>query len=323
MDTDVERFRGALVGLAVGDAVGTTVEFKRPGTFPPVTDMVGGGPFNLPVGAWTDDTSMALCLAESLVIRKGFDSVDQLERYVRWHREGYLSSTGRFFDIGIATGKALHRFERTGEPFPGDVSPDAAGNAPLMRLAPVALAYAKHPEEAVSRAAESARTTHGAKAAVDACRYFCGLLIGALAGAQAQEPLHRGAFEPYPGAWARAPLHPEIAEVAAGSFLRKKPPEIKGETYVVRTLEAALWALATGENFEDGVLLAVNLGHDTDTTAAVYGQLAGALFGVEAIPERWRERLVMRDLIEGMADDLLALSQTITPAAAGQVEGGG
>src|SRR4051794_13885888 len=130
--------------------------------------MVGGGPFGLPRGAWTDDTSMALCLAESLVDRRGFDPIDQLQRYVRWYRHGHWSSTGRCFDIGNATRSALHRFERTGEPFPGDADTHAAGNGPLMKLAPVALAYAAHPRRAVRNAAESARTTHGAPEAADA-----------------------------------------------------------------------------------------------------------------------------------------------------------
>src|SRR4051794_31696004 len=174
-----DRFRGALLGLAIGDAVGTTVEFSPPGSFPPVTDMVGGGPFGLPAGAWTDDTSMALCLAESLVERGGFDPVDQLERYLRWYREGRWSSTGRCFDIGNATRAALERFERTREPFPGDAAPDAAGNGPLMKLAPVVLAYARQPEDAVRHAGESARTTHGAPVAAEACRSFARLLLEA------------------------------------------------------------------------------------------------------------------------------------------------
>src|SRR3954464_12704125 len=176
-----DRFRGALLGLAVGDAVGTTVEFSPPGTFAPVTDMVGGGPFDLPAGAWTDDTSMALCLAESLVER-GWDPVDQLERYLRWYREGHRSSTGRCFDIGNATRAALERFERTREPFPGDAAPQGAGNGPLMKLAPVVLAYARRAEDAVRYAAESARTTHGAPEAAAPCRAFARLLLEALAG---------------------------------------------------------------------------------------------------------------------------------------------
>ena len=315
MISELDRFRGALLGLAAGDAVGTTVEFKRPGTFEPVTDMAGGGPFSLPAGAWTDDTSMALCLAESMIERQGFDAVDQLERYVRWYREGYLSSTGRFFDIGNATRAALERFEQTREPFPGDANPGAGGNAPIRRIAPIPMAYAAHPREAVQRAAESARTTHGAREALDATRYLAGLIVGALHGAEKSQLLQDRPVEPYPGAWSASPLADPIAEVASGSFLHNEPPRITGETYVVRTLEAALWALAHTTDFENGVLRGVNLGDDADTTAAVYGQLAGALYGVDAIPDRWRQRLVMADDIERLADRLHELSHTIGPDA--------
>src|SRR3954454_4062449 len=257
---DRDRFRGALLGLAVGDAVGTTVEFRPPGSFTPVTDMTGGGAFGLPPGAWTDDTSMALCLAESLVACQGFDPVDQLRRYVRWYREGHLSSTGTCFDIGNATRAALERFERTGEPFPGDAAPDAAGNGPLMKLAPVALAFARDEAAAVARAGESSRTTHGAPQAVDAARCFAGLLVAALHGAGRHAVLSR----PAPDG-----LHPEVAAVAAGSFRTLAPPAIQGGGYVVQALEAALWALATTPSFETGVLAAVNLGDDADTTAAI------------------------------------------------------
>src|SRR5215218_10823652 len=168
----IGRYRGSLLGLAAGDALGTTLEFRRPGSFPPIDDIVGGGPFGLRPGEWTDDTSMALCLAESLIECRGFDPIDQLRRYVRWYREGHWSSTGRCFDIGNATRAALERFERTGEPFPGDAAPDAAGNGPLMKLAPVVLAFVDRPQDAVRFACESARTTHGAVEARDACRYF-------------------------------------------------------------------------------------------------------------------------------------------------------
>src|SRR3954468_6989798 len=123
-----------LVGLAVGDALGTTAEFTAKGSVRPIDDMVGGGPFGLEAGQWTDDTSMALCLAESLIERRGFDPVDQLERYVRWWREGHLSSTGACFDIGGTVRAALVRFVATGRADSGSTDPRSAGNGSIMRL---------------------------------------------------------------------------------------------------------------------------------------------------------------------------------------------
>ena len=294
-----QRFRGALLGLAAGDALGTTAEFMPRGTFEPITDIVGGGPFGLPAGAWTDDTSMALCLAESLVACRRFDPVDQLERYVRWYREGHLSSTGRCFDIGNATRAALHRFERTREPYPGDAAPTAAGNGPLMKLAPIPLAFALRAGEAIENAALSARTTHGDPRAADAARDLAARTVLALHGA------HKDVVLAHDGAGA---LHPEVAAVARGSFRTKTPPAISGSGFVVDALEAALWALHTTETFADGALAAVNLGDDADTTGAIYGQLAGALYGVDAIPTSWRAQLVLRDEIVALADELHELA---------------
>src|ERR1035437_5610419 len=126
-----QRYRGCFLGLAVGDAVGTTLEFKRPGSFKPIKDMTGGGPFGLKPGQWTDDTSMALCLAESLIEKKGFDPADQMRRYVRWWKEGHFSCTGRCFDIGNATRTALSRFVETGEALSGSTDPKSAGNGSI------------------------------------------------------------------------------------------------------------------------------------------------------------------------------------------------
>lgn len=304
----IDRYRGALLGLAAGDAVGTTLEFKRPGTFTPITDMIGGGPFNLKAGQWTDDTSMALCLAESLIECRDFDPVDQLSRYCRWYREGHLSSTGRCFDIGNTTRVALERFEETREPYPGPTDPRSAGNGSLMRLAPVPLFYARTPRDAIDRAAESSRTTHGAREAFDACRFFAGLIVGALQGRPKHELLSP-TFCPMPGLWDEIPLAPKIAAVAAGSFLQKEPPTIRGTGYVVDCLEAALWAYHRSTYFREGALLAVNLGDDADTTGAVYGQLAGAYYGAEGIPKEWRDKLAHRELIVALADKLFVLSQ--------------
>jgi ADP-ribosyl-[dinitrogen reductase] hydrolase len=170
------------------------LEFKTPGTFKPLSDMVGGGPFNLQPGQWTDDTSMALCLGESLVHCHGFDPKDQMERYCRWWQKGHLSCTGRCFDIGGTVSAALSKYTETGDPFSGSVDPRSAGNGSLMRLAPVPLAYRVNPERAIDYAGESSRTTHGAPAAVDACRYFAALILGALGGASKEELLGPGFY---------------------------------------------------------------------------------------------------------------------------------
>jgi len=303
----VERYRGALLGLAAGDALGATVEFKERGNFEPMTDIVGGGPHRLEAGQWTDDTSMALCLAESLIAKGGMDLADQLERYVRWWRDGYLSSIGECFDIGNATSAALSNFERTGDSHSGSTDPYTAGNGSIMRLAPVPLFFASHPTASIEKSAESSRTTHGATEAVDACRYLGALICGAVNGAS-KDALLSDHFSPAgDGYWQDVEsLAPKIAEIAAGSFKSKDRSQIKGDFYVVPSLEAALWAFYSSGSFEEGALLAVNLGDDADTTGAVYGQLAGAYYGESGIPERWREKLTFREMFEDYAGELLA-----------------
>lgn len=303
----LSRYQGALLGLAAGDALGTTLEFRPPGSFELIDDMIGGGPFDLAPGQWTDDTAMALCLAESLVECAGFDAADQMRRYLRWYREGHLSSTGACFDIGATVGAALRRFERDGNPFAGETHPRFGGNGSLMRMAPVPLAFAQDPARAIRLAGQMSRTTHAAPEPVDACRYYAGLLLGALRG-DTKEWLLAPSYSPVPGLWGREPLCPRIDQIAAGSFKSKSPPEIRGTGYVVDALEAALWAFAWTDDFETGALAAVNLGDDADTTGAIFGQLAGAHYGVDGIPERWRAVLALGDRILGLAAGLLSLA---------------
>lgn len=303
----LDRSLGAMVGLAVGDALGTTVEFKSPGSFTPLVNIVGGGPFNLEPGQWTDDTSMALCLAESLIECRGFDPGDQMTRYVLWWREGHLSSNGRCFDIGITVRTALSAFERSGNPFSGSTDEYSAGNGCIMRLAPIPIAYASDPQRAIHLAGESAKATHGAPACVDACRYMAGLIVGALHGASKAELLG-DSFAPQGTNWVNESLHEHIAKVAAGSFKRKEPPAIRGTGFVVDSLEAALWAFYKSDNFRDGAVLAVNLGDDADTTGAVYGQIAGAYYGFSGIPEEWSEKIALRETVLGYAQKLCELS---------------
>lgn len=291
-----DQFRGALLGLACGDAVGTTLEFKQPGSFEPLSDMVGGGPFHLKPGQWTDDTSLALCLSESLVQMSKFDAADQMERYYRWYDQGYLSSTGTCFDIGSTTQRALHNYKSSKNPYSGLTSKGSGGNGSLMRLAPVPLFYSNDTVQAVQMSGESSKTTHALPVCVDACRYYGSLIVSALNGATKEELLSD----------VNAPkdLVEPIAAIARGSFKHKSPPEIKGSGYVVSSLEAALWAFSTTNDFRTGCLTAANLGDDADTTAAIYGQLAGSFYGSEAIPQSWRDKLHMRDYIIELADAL-------------------
>ncbi len=303
--TTQDRFRGCLLGLAAGDALGTTLEFRAPGTFRPIEDMTGGGPFRLRPGQWTDDTSMALCLAASLIETGGFDPEDQMRRYVRWRDEGYMSATGTCFDIGNTVSDALRRFDATSDPYAGSTDRWSAGNGSLMRLAPVPMLYVANAEEALARCADSSRTTHGAEEAVDACRYFGGLLVGALNGADKATLLSDG-YSPVEGLWQRGEPAGGVAAVAYGSFKARQPPEIKGSGYVVESLEAALWAFHNSGDFREGALKAANLGDDADTTAAIYGQIAGAHYGASGIPAGWLAKLTMANDITRMADDLHA-----------------
>ncbi|MBX0331399.1 ADP-ribosylglycohydrolase family protein [Oscillochloris sp. ZM17-4] len=296
-----DRHRGALLGLAAGDALGTTLEFTGPlNPFTPqVTSIVGGGPFGLPAGGWTDDTSMALCLGQSLVAVGGFDAKDQIDRYVRWWQRGENSVTGSCFDIGNATSAALQRYTRTGDPFAGDPSPSAAGNGSLMRLAPVAMAAASE-DEAVAWAGLQSRVTHAAPEAVDACRFYARLIWRALVGADRAALLD-------PSLADGLDLAPAVDAVAHGSYQRAMPPAIKGTGYVVQAMEAALWAFHQSSSFEAGAILAVNLGQDADTTGAIYGQLAGAHYGEQGIPDTWRDTVLWREQIVALADDLAEL----------------
>ena len=295
--TAEDRAVGALLGLAAGDAVGTTLEFKAPGTFEPIIDMVGGGPFRLPAGAWTDDTSMALCLAESLVDTGDMDLTDQLRRYVAWHRDGHLSSTGRCFDIGHTTRSQLARFERTGEPIDPAPHDDAAANGSLMRLASVPIRWHADIGAAADRSAESSRTTHAAARPVDACRVLGAMTAALVAGTPPDEVLD-------PAFWQWGPLHPEIEAIARGSWRTKEPPAIRGTGYCVDALEAAIWAVAGADDFRSAVLRAANLGDDADTTAAIAGQLAGARWGASGIPSGWRSKLVLGSRITELARQL-------------------
>jgi ADP-ribosyl-[dinitrogen reductase] hydrolase len=294
----INRARGCLLGLAIGDAIGTTVEFKNRGSFPLVTDMVGGGPFKLKAGQWTDDTSMALCLGASL-LENGFDLRDQITRYVRWYREGYMSSTGICFDIGMATREALNNFEKNGMPEAGSTDPRQAGNGCIMRLAPVPIMYLDNPAAALSFCVEQSLTTHGTRECLEACGVLGGILLRSLHGGMSKvDVLLNLSNDGYRG------LSPRLKKIAEGQYFEYEHQKIKGSGYIVESLEAALWCFYTTDNFKSAVLAAANLGDDADTTAAITGQIAGAYYGESDIPKRWRDNIYMSKEIGIMAEQL-------------------
>ena len=289
------RARGCLLGLAVGDALGTTLEFSRRDANPLQTEMTGGGPFGLRPGEWTDDTAMALALGESFLARGGLDPHAAMGRFISWWREGAYSCTGTCFDIGNTTARALERYERTGDPFAGSTAEDTAGNGSLMRLAPAALFALDDADEAARLARDQSRLTHGAPQAVEACAFLVALLRQAILGADKTAVLT-------PRIWEG---HAAVRAVAGGGWQGKNRAAIRASGYVVHTLEAALWAVGETESFEDALILAVNLGEDADTVGAVTGQLAGALYGFGGIPERWLQPLAWSERITRLTDALM------------------
>jgi ADP-ribosyl-[dinitrogen reductase] hydrolase len=295
----IDRARGALVGLAVGDAMGAPVEFRAMGSFAPVTTYRSGGAHGLNAGEWTDDTSMALALADSLR-KKGWDLNDQVERYIAWWQEGQYSVNGRCFDIGSTCSTALGNYIEQGKinapSWEGD-----SGNGCIMRIAPVAIRYAHlYPVDCKKLAQlgeESSSTTHGSDMCRSASSYMTVLLAALINGATKEQVLDPD--------WYKLPLHPSVDQVVRGSYKLKSENTVVGSGFVVHSLEAALWAFHKADSFSQAVLYAVNLGNDADTTGAVAGQLAGAHWGEQAIPVQWRNGLARYDMINEQLDGLM------------------
>lgn len=295
----VDRKSGALLGLAVGDAIGTTLEFSERDSHPYLADMVGGGPFDLLPGQWTDDTAMAVALSESLINSAGFDPHDCATRFLNWYHWGYASCTGTCFDIGITTRTALASFETTGDPFAGSTDRYSAGNGSIMRLAPVAIAWADDPEKAEDVAGQQSRLTHGAAEAIHACRALARLLVTAF------QVGCKGALFQRASLWRGIETVQDIME---GSWRDKTREDIKSSGYVIHTLEAACWSVWHTDTFEEAVLTAANLADDADTVAAVTGQIAGALYGRQAIPAQWLKTLAWAEKLERLTRDLSDLN---------------
>lgn len=308
--TRAARYHGLVFGLAVGDALGMPLEQRRAADVPPQLDLAPGGPYDLPAGAWTDDTALALLLAESLLEREAHDARDQVQRYARWQREGYGSSTGRCIGIHPTTARSLAQAQWSGQPNAGPHDPTKAEKDPLVRAAIAAAWAAADPERAIALAAEVARPTHQAPVVLDACRYYGALVVGALQGV-AGEALAAPNFSPVPGLWQRKPLRPEVAALAAGSWRAGSPTGAGG---ALEGLALVLWALQQGPTWRDAVLAAVSLGDEAPTNGALVGALAGVLYGVAAIPPHWRTGVAQTDRLASTAERLAAAADRLPGA---------
>jgi ADP-ribosylglycohydrolase/protein-tyrosine phosphatase len=301
------RFQGALLGLATGDAVAAATQFGRPGRFTPVGDMLGGGPFELPRGGWSDDTAMTLCLAESLLECQGFDARDQVARYRRWQQQGHLSATGQCVGITAGTARAIALAQWRRQPFSGAHDPQAQDPEALSRVAAVALYFFSHGAVvAGEQAAEAARTTSQAPAVLQASRALAAALHAALCGRPKAAVL--ASLEPVSG---NAQDAPRVAEAPAGKHAATVAASSAGAVATIpghsapAALAAAADVFAHTRNFRQAVLAAANLGGNSDVVAAVCGALAGAHYGADSIPSAWRSGLLQSSLLEGFADRLL------------------
>ena len=288
-----DRAVGALVGLAVGDAVGAAIEFTSKPRLALLDDMMSGGPHRLQRGQWTDDTAMALALADSLLHDPGLDAADLMRRFADWHEQGTYSCTGECFDIGNATRAALDRFRRSGNPLAGSADEQASGNGALMRLSPVAIRHWQDRDELRRVAELQTRTTHGSVATMEASRTFATLLADAISGMSLPDVLCS-----------------PTAEAARDSWRGRYRDQIHGSGYVVKSLQAAIWAVSRSTNFRSAILLAANLGEDADTTAAIAGQLAGAVYGASGIPQDWLDALAWRERLEQAGRELFDAGYT-------------
>lgn len=297
-----DRYQGSMLGLAVGDALGAPVEFTKKDSFEKIEHYRRGGKFNVEIGEYTDDTAMALCLAQSLIDKNGIDQKDQLSKYLKWFEDGYMSANGRSIGCGKVTLRSLYRYiSKNCSECGNSRLTKGAGNGSLMRIAPVALFYANDIKLAMKMATKSSLTTHGLPICSDAAMYMTGLIIGAIEGKSKDELLSVTYAEKLFSYIENYTFHEEVIALAHGNYKNKSRDNIEAKGYVINTLESALWAFYNTSTFDEGLILVVNLGDDADTVGAVYGQLAGAYYGVDSIAREYKDGLMRREFIEELA----------------------
>lgn len=307
--TEKNIYKDILFGVAVGDALGVPVEFKSRQTISqnPVTDMTGFGTYNLPAGTFSDDSSLAFCLAEALTQEFSLQKI--ANNFVAWLNNNYWTPRGNVFDVGIATTQAIKRLQGGYNPeLAGGMDVSDNGNGSLMRILPL-IVYSKDKELAdrYQITTQVSSITHGHIRSVIACFYYLEFARQIINGLEK--------FETYKSLQTEISDHLQSLSINPdeikifdrllnGNIYELTDKEIYSSGYVLHTLEASIWCLLTTDNYKAATLKAVNLGEDTDTTGAVAGGLAGLLYGFDTIPKSWLQKIARKDDIEDLADRL-------------------
>ena len=269
-----DRAKGALWGLVVGDCLGSPVQFTGKESHPWITEMVECPVFRLPPGHWTDDGSMAMCIMDSYVRKGKYALKDIGDTFVKWFKDGHLSSKdGESFDVGGATWNACRNIASRHEYVNG--REDSQGNGSIMRFAPAYLLAQKESDPAKVMH-EISDLTHNSNRVREVVDRFAKVLDEHMAGIRTDE------ISPY-----------------------KTREEVNNSGWAVSTLDAALWAFNTTESFEEGLIVAVNLGGDSDSIGAVFGQIAGAYYGFDSIPERWVKAVKTWETVDALIERFL------------------
>lgn len=295
-----DRYRGVLLGKAVGDALGATVEFMSRenirAEYGELREIIGGGWLNLPAGEITDDTQMAICIAGSIVDQGGFDPDDISRRFVAWYHSDPrdIGNTTRHALAQLAGGVPWHE---AGENTHRAMRPRDASNGSVMRCAPVAMLDRADRHANARHSADSSRITHANPLCIEGC-----VVLNAAIAALLNDP-HID-----PVAIAGAVTGNETVLAALQGVSSANAERLDAGGYVLATVQSALWAVTNHRTLEDAIVAAVNLGQDADTTGAVAGALAGAKWGAAAIPDRWLDVLLHREELTSLADGIFALS---------------
>jgi ADP-ribosylglycohydrolase len=302
--------RSILYGVAVGDALGVPVEFTSREQLrqKPLVDMIGFGAHQQPAGTWSDDSTMTFCLAES--IATGYAADDLAQRFVRWVDEAYWTPHGEVFDIGITTRAAIAQLAEGVSPRQsGETAERSNGNGALMRILPLLLLWDRQPGEAdrFVLVQEVAAITHAHPRSAIACYHYLHVADALRQDATPAEA-YRHANALLLEQWPRLALpeaeRPHFDRILDGKLAALEEADVRGSGYVIHSLEASLWCLLRTRSYAEAVLLAINLGEDTDTTGAITGGLAALHYGYDAIPRPWVEALARRADIEDLCQRL-------------------